>query len=172
MRDTREVWQRGPVERVPAALQPVAHALLQAAEEAERYMADFPAELLWEKPAGVASTGFHLLHMAGVIDRLFTYARGEVLTGEQLKYLSAEKDIPQEKVLPSDLVKVLRMQIENAIEQLKNTPESSLMEGRALGRKQIPTTVAGLLFHSAEHCMRHIGQLLVTTRILRAPPRG
>lgn len=171
MSDTREVWQRGPVERVPASLQPVAHALLQAAEEAERYMADFPAELLWERPAGVASAGFHLLHMAGVIDRLFTYARGEVLTEEQLKYLSAEKEVPEENAFPADLVKSFREQVQKAIEQLKNTPESSLTEGRALGRKQIPTTVGGLLFHSAEHCMRHIGQLLVTTRILRAQLR-
>jgi hypothetical protein len=168
MSDTREVWQRGPVERVPASLQPVAHALLQAVEEAERYMADFPSELLWKNPADVATPGFHVLHMCGVIDRLFTYARGEVLSSEQLKYLSAEKEIPAEKVLPADLVRVFRRHVENAIEQLKNTPEASLTDGRVLGRKQIPTTVAGLLFHSAEHCMRHIGQLLVTTRILKA----
>ncbi|HEU5147585.1 MAG TPA: DinB family protein, partial [Chryseosolibacter sp.] len=50
-----EVWQRGPVEGVPALLQPVAHALLQAVEEVERYTANFPSEFLWERPAGVAS---------------------------------------------------------------------------------------------------------------------
>jgi uncharacterized damage-inducible protein DinB len=85
-----------------------------------------------------------------------------VLTTEQLNNLSAEKEVPREKILPADLVKAFRKQVEEAIEQLKNTAESSLTDGRLLGRKQIPTTVGGLLFHSAEHCMRHIGQLLVT----------
>jgi hypothetical protein len=35
---------------------------------------DFPTKLLWERPANVASVGFHLQHLAGVLDRLFTYA--------------------------------------------------------------------------------------------------
>ncbi|HEY9490173.1 MAG TPA: DinB family protein, partial [Chryseosolibacter sp.] len=69
--DTREFWQRGPVDGVPSLLQPVAHALLQAVEEADRYTIDFPPEFLWKRPADVASVGFHLLHIAGVIDRLF-----------------------------------------------------------------------------------------------------
>ncbi len=36
----------------------------------------FPCWFLWEKPGGVAAPGFHLQHMAGVLDRLFTYAAG------------------------------------------------------------------------------------------------
>jgi hypothetical protein len=72
-----EVWLRGPVENIPSLLQPVAHALLQAREEVSELLENFPNELLWEKPAGVASTGFHLQHLSGVLDRLFTYARGQ-----------------------------------------------------------------------------------------------
>ena len=168
MTDTREVWQRGPIEGVPPLLQPVAHALFQASEEAGRYLADLPAELLWEKPAGLASPGFHVVHIGGVIDRLFTYARGEALTSEQLKELAAEKEVPKEGASPADLLETFRGQVEKATEQLRRTNEATLTDHRALGRKQIPTTVGGLLFHSAEHCMRHIGQLLVTTRILNA----
>jgi hypothetical protein len=41
-----------------------------------------------------------------------------------------------------------------------------LTDTRGVGRKQIPSTVLGLLFHSAEHTMRHTGQLLVTCKIL------
>lgn len=166
--DTREVWQRGPIEGVPPLLQPVAHALLQAVEDAGRYTDDFPSDLLWEKPAQLASVGFHLLHMRGVVDRLFTYARGESLTPVQLEELAAEKEIPPNPVEARDLVKILRNQVDQAIAQLRNTPEATLTEGRTIGRKQIPTTVSGLLFHSAEHCQRHIGQLLVTSRILKA----
>ena len=160
-----EVWQRGPVESVPALLQPVAHALLQAMEEVERYTSDLPADLLWERPAGVASPGFHLLHIRGVIDRLFTYARGESLSGDQLQALAQEKEM--QNAPASALVEALRTQVKDAIAQLRNTPASGLTAARALGRKQIPTTVLGLLFHAAEHTQRHVGQLLVTTRVLK-----
>src|SRR5438552_13201428 len=85
-----EVWLRGPLPDVPALLQPVAHALLQAREEVEDVMTGFPEERLWERPGGVASVGFHLQHLAGVLDRLFTYARGEALNAAQLKALEAE----------------------------------------------------------------------------------
>ena len=81
-----EAWLRGPVEGVPDLLQPVAHALLQAREEARSLLQNFPAELLWNRPAGLASVGFHLQHVTGVVDRLFTYARGESLSREQQKH--------------------------------------------------------------------------------------
>ncbi len=162
-----EFWQRGPVKDVPPLLQPVAHALLQAAEEARRFTEDFPAEHLWEKPAGVASVGFHLKHIRGVIDRLFTYARGEGLSAEQLKELADEQQASDPDVTPADLVGRLGAQVDKAIAQLKYTTESSLTEPRELGRKKIPTTVLGLLFHAAEHSQRHIGQMLVTARIVR-----
>ncbi|HEY9489279.1 MAG TPA: DinB family protein, partial [Chryseosolibacter sp.] len=129
---------------------------------------DFPPEYLWKRPADVASVGFHLLHIRGVIDRLFTYARGEALNASQLDELTAEKQIPAEVIQPSILVNKLRLQLDKAITQLKNTPGSSLTEGRTIGRKQIPTTVQGLLFHAAEHSQRHVGQLLVTARVVRA----
>jgi hypothetical protein len=158
--ETREVWQRGPIEGIPPLLQPIAHALLQAVEDAERLTLCFPSALLWERPAGLASPGFHLLHAAGVVDRLFTYARGVALT--------AETTVPIEPTTPQALVERLREQVATALEQLRHTPESSLPEPRALGRKQIPTTVIGLLFHAAEHVQRHIGQLLVTTKVLLA----
>jgi hypothetical protein len=90
-----EVWLRGPVPGVPALLQPVAHALLQAGEEVDTLLRDFPAELLWTRPGGVASVGFHLQHLSGVLDRLFTYARGEPLTPTQLQALAAEGRPPE-----------------------------------------------------------------------------
>ena len=63
-----EVWLRAGVAGVPALLQPVAHALLQAVGEVKHNTAGFPETLLWEKPAGVASVGFHLQHIKGVIE--------------------------------------------------------------------------------------------------------
>lgn len=58
-------------------LQPAAHALLQAREEVNEMLVDFPENHLWDKPAGAASAGFHLQHLTGVLDRLFTFINAE-----------------------------------------------------------------------------------------------
>jgi len=161
-----EVWMRGPIAEVPALLQPVAHALLQAREEVEEIMKDFPEELLWQKPSGVASVGFHLQHLSGVINRLLTYARKEMLTQAQLDALNRE-GAEDATVNIAGLLSIFSAEIDKAIDQLRHTPEESLTNPRGIGRKQIPTTVIGLLFHAAEHTMRHVGQLSVTARVVK-----
>ena len=165
-----EVWLRGPLPGVPPLLQPVAHALLQAREEVETNLRDFPAERLWDRPAGVASVGFHLQHLAGVLDRLFTYARGEGLTPAQLAALAAEgkpTTLPNE---PAALVQLFGEAVEKSLAQLRITEEKILTEPREVGRAKLPSTVLGLLFHAAEHTQRHLGQLLVTARVVRQQP--
>jgi uncharacterized damage-inducible protein DinB len=165
--DTREVWQRGPVENVPALLQPVAHALLQAREEVDGIVVDFPDNHLWHQPAGVASVGFHLQHLTGVLDRLFTYARGEALTEEQLKTVASEGRAMNGKAGAAELVERFNVQVDQAVAELCKIDEQALTEVRMVGRAQIPSTVIGLLFHAAEHTMRHVGQLYVTARIIQ-----
>lgn len=162
-----EVWLRGPLEGVPALLQPVAHALLQAQEEIHDILHDFPESLLWERPAGVASPGFHLQHIAGVLDRLFTYVDGGMLSDQQLYDLSLEGKAV-EGVNLSLLLKTLDVQIRESITRLKTIAPAMLTDVRGVGRKQVPSTVLGLLFHSAEHTLRHTGQLLVTVQVLKA----
>ncbi|MEO6151067.1 MAG: DinB family protein [Mucilaginibacter sp.] len=161
-----EVWQRGPIAGVPPLLQPVAHALLQANEEISKLMANFPAEMLNQKPAGLASPAFHLLHLTGVLDRLFTYARGEKLNEAQLTYLSNESKPPEIPYTIVELVSAFEKQVTLAIAQLSGTDEAVLTEVRGVGRAQVPSTVIGLYVHAAEHTMRHVGQLLVTVKVL------
>jgi uncharacterized damage-inducible protein DinB len=163
-----EVWQRGPVAGIPPLLQPVAHALLQAREEIAELMLDFPVELLFEKPAGLASPAFHLQHLTGVLNRLFTYARGQMLNDEQLKYLSAEGKTPEIAYTAHDLINAFALEVDAALKQLSETDEATLTEVRGVGRAQIPSTVIGLYVHAAEHTMRHVGQLLVTVKILQS----
>ncbi|MEO7800823.1 MAG: DinB family protein [Ginsengibacter sp.] len=161
-----EVWQRGPLPNIPPLLQPVAHALLQAREEIEDLMTDFDDKLLWGKPAGLASPAFHLQHLSGVLDRVFTYARAELLSADQLSHLKAEGEIST-AVNINALVSRFNRQVDEALVQLKNTDEKTLTDFRGVGRQQLPSTVIGLLFHAAEHTMRHVGQLLVTISILK-----
>jgi len=163
-----EVWLRGPLPEVPPLLQPVAHALLQAREEVTEIMASFPAAKLAERPLGLASVGFHLRHLAGVLDRTFTYARGGALSETQLAYLAAEGQPPTHAGAVAELVAQFASQVDAALRQLKATPESSLPEWRGVGRAQLPSTVIGLLVHAAEHTTRHVGQLLVTARVVQA----
>ena len=169
MADTPEVWLRGPISGVPDLLQPVAHALLQAGEEVDVLLNGFPESRLWTRPAGVASVGFHLQHLTGVLDRLFTYARGEALTSAQLSALAAEGKPPEPPPQVPDLVQAFHEQIERALDELRATPADTLTDPRGVGRAELPSTVLGLFVHAAEHTQRHVGQLLVTVRVQRDP---
>ncbi len=162
-----EAWLRGAVPGVPALLQPVAHALIQARDEVDALVADLPADDLWTRPAGAASAGFHLQHLAGVLDRLFTYARGQALSDHQLAALDAE-GIPSPGLRPRQLADDFGAQVDAALAQLRATDPATLTDARAVGRDRVPSTVIGLLVHAAEHTTRHLGQLLVTARVVSA----
>lgn len=165
-----EVWMRGPIPGIPALLQPVAHALLQAQEEIHGIMENFPVSLLWKNPGGSASVGFHLQHIPGVLDRLFTYAKAESLTNAQLKYLS-EEGLENPALSVDRLLANLDAGIDSAVSFLGTISADELTAARSVGRKKLPSTVLGLLFHAAEHTMRHTGQLLVTVRWVQEPAR-
>ena len=161
-----EIWLTGPVPEVPALLQPVAHALLQVQRELKEILVDFPEQKLWEKPKGMASVGFHLQHLSGVLDRLFTYAKSEVLTETQLLFLKNE-GMENAALTIEKLIQQFDLQVAKSISQLKNTQPETLTEVRFVGRKQIPSTHIGLLFHATEHSTRHLGELLVTVNFLK-----
>src|SRR5512146_2205657 len=85
-----EWWQRGPIEGVPDVLQPVAHILMEVRESVGE-LVDNLTESEWNaRPGGVASAAFHVRHITGVIDRLFTYARGDALSEGQFAALRLE----------------------------------------------------------------------------------
>ena len=162
-----EVWLRGPIEGINPALMPAAHALLQAAEDLERVAAGLSVSELAASPGGAASIFYHLKHIAGSIDRLTTYARGEKLTESQRAALRAEKDAPRKDEEASALVDTVVHAFHKAIEQIRNTPAATLFEPRKVGSAGLPSTVIGLLFHAAEHAQRHTGQVIVTARVIR-----
>ena len=160
-----EIWLRGPIPDVPPLLQPVAHALLQARDELNAAMQHFPPALLNERPAGVASVGFHLQHLAGVLYRLLTYARQETLTEQQFAAFNAEvPPLALDTSAVEKLVQEFNSTVDKALSQLKATNEARLTEVRGVGRAQVPSTHLGILVHAAEHTTRHLGQLLVTAK--------
>jgi len=163
-----EVWQRGPVAGYEPLLMPVVHALMQVREDLESLVPLIPSKNVWLRPGGAASIGFHVRHAGGALDRLFTYARGELLTDAQRAALR-EEGAPGDP--PASLDSVLSdvgQIIDRALKQLADTPKESLLDERKLGRAGLPTTVLGLLFHAAEHSTRHVGQAITTAKIVSA----
>ena len=166
-----ERWQAGPVEGVPALLQPVAHALLQVGDDVAEAR-NLPDLLLWASPGGVAPIGWHLLHLGGSTDRLLTYARGEHLTEAQRTHLGWERTLPEPRPTGPQLVDAWADSISAALKQLGATAESDLLLSREIGRARLPTTVLGLLFHAAEHASRHAGQVVTTMKLVGAQSLG
>jgi len=161
-----EAWQRGPIPGIPDQLQPVAHALVGAAEDAGAAIDSLTASQLWCSPGGAASVGFHLMHLAGSTDRLFTYARGEGLNAAQKDALAAERALAEPRPAADVLLRSWQETVERALAQLARTPDAELGEPRGVGRMAVPSNVRGLLFHAAEHATRHVGQIITTAKIV------
>jgi hypothetical protein len=166
-----EAWLRGPIEGVDAFLQPAAHALVQAGEDAELATRDISVDNLWARPNGAASLGYHLRHAAGSLDRLLTYARGAKLDDDQHAALTREAEPGDPPDDPETLLAHTRQAIDIALAQLRATPREALLQPRAVGRKGLPSTVLGLLFHAAEHTTRHVGQAITMAKIVGGTTR-
>jgi hypothetical protein len=162
-----EVWLRGPLDGIDPFLMPAAHALVQAREDLPAAVEGITGERLWQRPGDAASVGFHLRHIAGSLDRLATYARGEVLSDQQRRDAAAEAQAGPEQDA-SVLVGAAIVAIDAALAQLRATPRETLLEPRKVGRAGAPSSVLGLLFHLAEHTARHAGQVITTARVVRS----
>ncbi len=160
-----EWWQRGPIDGVPALLQPVAHIVLQIGESVPQLVEGLDAAQWNARPAGVASAAFHVRHITGVLDRLFTYARGQPLAESQFTALRAEAAPVTLAEVPA-LLDAFAAQVQSALAELRTIDPATLGDYRAVGRAQLPSTAIGCLVHGAEHGMRHVGQLSVTVRVV------
>ena len=161
-----EAWLRGPMPGIHPALQPVAFALLQAAEDLPPLLENLTTDQLWTRPGRSAAIGFHLAHMTGSLDRLFTYARGEALREEQLAVLLGERALYDSRPPVATLLAKLESGMQRAIEQLRRTRAEELEQPREVGRKRLPSTTIGLLVHAAEHTARHAGQISTLLKVL------
>jgi len=162
-----EPWLRGSLPGILPSLQPVGHALVGAGEDVHAAAGALTAAQLWLQPGGAASVGFHLLHLSGSTDRLFTYARGEALSDAQRRGLATERASPEPPPSLESVLAAWQATVHQALDQLAQTTDAMLSEIRPVGRAQLPSTVRGLLFHAAEHAQRHTGQVITTTRIIR-----
>jgi hypothetical protein len=163
-----EVWLRGPVEGIQPLLQPAAHTLLQVGEDVVPIVQHLTPDQLWARPGGAASIGFHLAHLPGSLERLLTYSRGESLNPDQLARLAAERTVHEDRPELARLLEAFTTGLADAIDYLRVVPPDSLLQPREVGRKRLPSTTVGLIFHAAEHSARHAGQIVTLTRVVMA----
>ncbi len=167
MESIPEVWLRGSMPGIQPYLQPAAHTLQQVREDVTPVVADLTDDQLWRRPGGAAAIGFHLRHLPGSLDRLLTYSRGAGLSEEQLAALASERTVHDERPGLEALVTGLTDGIERALAYLRTVPPETLLLHRDVGRKRLPSTTLGLIFHAAEHSARHAGQIVTLGSVVR-----
>ena len=163
-----EPWLRGTIHGLHPAAAHLLYTFEQAREEIEQFCSMLTVEEVWRNPhQGVASVGFQLRHMAGSIDRLTIYLRAEQLNPLQLAALRQEHE-PGPSV--EALVECLEVECRKTEAVVRTIAPSSYEDRRVVGRKQAPTTVGGLIVHISEHTQRHLGQAVLTAKLVRALP--
>lgn len=164
-----EPWLRGPLVGVHPLIAPSLYGFQQAREDLAKHTEGLTTEQIWATPHGFGSVGFHLRHIAGSVDRLSAYLRGEQLSPTQMEFLAREHE-------PGAAREELLAEMDAAFLRLENLARSIdaaiLAEPREVGRKRLPATVIGLLTHIAEHTQRHVGQAISAAKLARAVARG
>jgi uncharacterized damage-inducible protein DinB len=160
-----EPWLRGTLTDLTAEQRAVLHALYLAQEDIQRWCGPLTEEELSARPHGLPSVAFQLRHILGSLDRLLTYAEGKALDDEQKRWMAAEMDSPTNR---DELMSRFDRGLKAAAVRVRAIPMDRWPEPRGVGRKQLPTTVAGLLIHCADHTQRHVGQAITTAKVLLA----
>jgi uncharacterized damage-inducible protein DinB len=160
-----EPWMRGPIEGVHPLCAPVLFAFQQAREDLAIHTQGLSTAQLWARPYGFGPAGFHILHIAGSTERLMTYLQGSPLSAAQLEALAAEDSAAG--MDREELLAAMDGAFRRAESVVRELDPAALAEVRTVGRKQLPTTVIGLLTHIAEHTQRHVGQAISAAKLAR-----
>jgi uncharacterized damage-inducible protein DinB len=149
---------------VDTTIAPLLYSLQQAREDLAKWTEGLTDEQLWARPNGTGAVGFQIRHIAGSLDRLATYLRGEQLSDAQMAEMKSEMEPGQSR---EELLTKLETVCARVEEQVRSIDVATLREPRQVGRKQLPTSVIGLLMHMAEHTQRHVGEAIVTCKFVR-----
>jgi len=137
---------------------------MQAWEDISHWTDGLSDAQIWTRPHGLAPVGFQLRHIAGSVERLTTYLRGEQLTILQLEAARNEMEPGPGRTA---LLEMVARALQDSERVLRALQPATLADARTVGRKQLPVTVVGLVVHLAEHTQRHVGELIITTRLAR-----
>jgi hypothetical protein len=160
-----EPWLRGTLSDLPVVQRALLHSLQMAQEDTAKWCRGLDDRELHARPFDLPSVAFQLRHIARSLDRFCCYAEGIPLSLEQLAALASEMDSGG----TGDAVfRELEASIENTQKRLEEIVRQPLELAVSIGRKRLPTTLAGLLIHAAEHTQRHVGQAITTAKVIVA----
>lgn len=142
---------------------PVLFSFEQVREDLRKHTRGISDAQVWTSTAA-GTLGFQLKHLAGSVDRISTYLVGETLTEPQLQQLSSES---RSEGTLAQLLERIEQSLRIAEGRVRRVHPAQLFEFRGVGRKNLPSTVIGLLVHLAEHTQRHLGQAITLTQVVR-----
>ncbi len=163
-----EPWLRGTHNDLDPIRRGILHALDLCGEDASLWCKSLRDDQLLERPAGLAPIVFHLRHIVRSLDRLLTYAEGKQLSPAQMDALKSELDTSG--LHPSSVSEVydeFRTGLRRAAGRIRAIAPERFHESVAIGKKQLPATIGGILVHCADHTQRHTGQLITTAKVLQ-----
>ena len=157
-----EPWLRGTHTEIPAVARGVVHALELAVEDTARWTSGLTEEELHQTGMGLPSVAWQMQHLARSVDRLLSYAEERQLSAAQMEALRSEG----EPISADSLRAEFQMSLQEGIGRVVTLAGTDLETARGVGRKNLPTTVGGLLVHVADHTQRHVGQLITTAKLV------
>jgi hypothetical protein len=160
-----EPWLRGPIEGVEPAAGALILSFQQVREDLRQHVGDLTPVQVWAAPPGMAPAGFHIRHAGGAADRLCAYLEGRSLSDEQK---AAARREAEPGASFEELIAELSARLERVENVVRGITAAQMNDARAVGAKQLPTTVIGLIVHIAEHTQRHLGQAITTAKLARA----
>jgi len=160
-----EPWLRGTHTDVDAVTRQVLHALELADEDVARWCNGLTDAEMNARPYGLAPLAFHLRHIARSLDRLLSYAEGTQLDATQKAALQSELDgIATREGVLAGFTAALR----TSAARIRAFSPDHYNTARGVGRAELPTTIGGLLVHCADHTQRHVGQAVITAKVVVA----
>jgi uncharacterized damage-inducible protein DinB len=163
-----EPWLRGTLTEMGAVPRGVIHALLLAEEDVTKWCGGLSEAELNDRPMGLPSAAFQLRHISRSLDRLLTYAEGAPLSSEQVAALKSEMD---EGATREGVFAEFAEAIQSSIRRVRELAAIDPEQARWVGKKQLQTSVGGLLVHVADHTQRHVGQAITTAKVLLSQRR-
>ena len=160
-----EPWLQGTLTDLPVLQRAVLHSLQMAQEDTAKWCGGLDDREIHARPFGLPSVAFQLRHIARSLDRFCCYAEGVPLNPQQLAALASEMGNSGTR---DSIFSELEASLETTRRRLDVIVRQPLDTPIAIGRKHLPTTVAGLLVHAAEHTQRHVGQAITTTKVILA----
>lgn len=160
-----EPWLRGTHSELPAVIRAILHAFELAQEDIHHWTADLSDTDLHAAPFGLTPIAFHLRHIPRSLDRLLTYAEGNQLSADQVAAMKRESGSGATR---EELFAELDSGLADASRRVRAFAGTNLDQARGVGKRQLPTSIGGLLVHLADHTQRHAGQIVTTAKLLKA----